>query len=85
MYCDNSLMPKEAIRLAVLGTLTSGLGSLRYADLAGAIRHFTSRIVGPSLDLMGTSLGFAALRRFDPGPGRHRHGRQCRADGHSSR
>ncbi len=35
---------------------------MRYADLAGAIRHFTSRIVGPSLDLMGTSL---ELLRYD--------------------
>src|SRR3954471_16493576 len=61
MYRDNSLMPKEAVRLAVLGTLIQA-GSLRYADLAGAIRHFTSRIVGPSLDLMGTSL---ELLRYD--------------------
>jgi DNA-binding PadR family transcriptional regulator len=61
MYRDNSLMPKEAVRLAVLGTLSQA-GSLRYADLAGAIRHFTSRIVGPSLDLMGTSL---ELLRYD--------------------
>src|SRR5687767_4992331 len=61
MYRDNSLMPKEAVRLAALGTLAQA-GSLRYADLAGAIRHFTSRIVGPSLDLMGTSL---ELLRYD--------------------
>ncbi len=55
MYRDNSLMPKEAVRLAVLGTLIQG-GAMRYADLAGSIRHFLDRIVGPSLDLMGTSL-----------------------------
>jgi len=55
MYRDNSLMPKEAVRLAVLGTVLQA-GSLRYADLAQAVRHFTGRIVGPSLDLMGTSL-----------------------------
>ncbi len=55
MYRDNSLMPKEAVRLAVLGTLIQG-GAMRYADLAGSIRHFLDRIIGPSLDLMGTSL-----------------------------
>ena len=55
MYRDNSLMPKEAVRLTVLGTLILG-GTLRYGDLAAEVRHFTGRIVGPSLDLMGTSL-----------------------------
>ncbi len=55
MYRDNSLMPKETVRLAALGTLIDR-GPTRYADLAAEIRHFTSRIVGPSLDLMGTSL-----------------------------
>jgi len=55
MYRDNSLMPKEAVRLTVLGTLIVG-GAMRYGDLAAAVRHFTGRIVGPSLDLMGTSL-----------------------------
>lgn len=55
MYRDNSLMPKEAVRLAVLGTLIQG-GPARYADLAAAVRAFTGRVMGPSLDLMGTSL-----------------------------
>lgn len=55
MYRDNSLMPKEAVRLAVIGTLIQA-GPLRYADLAAAVRHFLDRIAGPSLDLMGTSL-----------------------------
>ncbi len=55
MYRDNSLMPKEAVRLAVLGTLIQG-GPMRYADLAASVRHFLDRIMGPSLDLMGTSL-----------------------------
>lgn len=55
MYRDNSLMPKEAVRLAVLGTLIQG-GAMRYADLASSVRHFLDRIMGPSLDLMGTSL-----------------------------
>jgi len=55
MYRDNSLMPKEAIRLAALGTLKLA-GATRYGELATSVRHFTDRIVGPSLDLMGTSL-----------------------------
>lgn len=55
MYRDNSLMPKEAVRLVVLGTLMQR-GPLRYAELAASVRHFLDRIMGPSLDLMGTSL-----------------------------
>jgi hypothetical protein len=55
MYRDNSLMPKEALRLTALGTLIQD-GPQRYGDLAAAVRHFTGCIVGPSLDLMGTSL-----------------------------
>ena len=31
-------------------------GKRRYADLAAELRHFTSAIAGPSLELMGTSL-----------------------------
>jgi hypothetical protein len=55
MYRDNSLMPKEAVRLAALGMLVQN-GSKHYADVAYDVRHFTGRIVGPSLDLMGSSL-----------------------------
>lgn len=51
MYKDNSLIPTEAVRLAALGLLTEG--PRRYAELADEVRHFTSRIVGPSLDLIG--------------------------------
>lgn len=51
MYKDNSLIPTEAVRLAALGLLTEGPRT--YADLANEVRHFTSRIVGPSLDLIG--------------------------------
>jgi DNA-binding PadR family transcriptional regulator len=54
MFKDNSLIPAEAIRLAALGLLAEA--PRHYGDLAAEIRHFTSRIVGPSLDLMGTSL-----------------------------
>jgi DNA-binding PadR family transcriptional regulator len=54
MFKDNSLIPAEAVRLAALGFLAEG--PRHYGELAGEIRHFTSRVVGPSLDLMGTSL-----------------------------
>jgi len=54
MFADNTLTPKEAVRLCALGTLA--LGPKRYAELANAIRHFISRITGPSLDVMGISI-----------------------------
>ncbi len=54
MFRDNSLIPAEALRLAALGLLAEK--PRRYGDLALAIRHFSSHVVGPSLDLMGTSL-----------------------------
>lgn len=56
MYADNTLTPKEAIRLCALGTLAQASSPMRYSVLANAIRHFTSRITGPSLDIMGTSV-----------------------------
>ena len=58
MYSDNSLLPKEAVRLAALGTLASR--PMSYAELVTEVRHFTSRIAGPSLELMGAS--FELLR-----------------------
>lgn len=54
MFRDHSLVPAEAIRLAALGFLAEAPRG--YADLAAEIRHLTSRIVGPSPELMGTSL-----------------------------
>ena len=54
MYKDNSLIPSEAVRLAALGLLAKRPHA--YADLARDIRHFTARIVGPSLDLLSPSL-----------------------------
>src|SRR5258705_13704261 len=54
MNRDNSLIPSEAVRLAALGSLWQG--ARRYADLATEVRHFTGRIVGPSLELLGPSL-----------------------------
>ena len=54
MYADHTLTPKEAIRLCALGSLA--LGSMRYADLAISIRHFISRVIGPTPEIMGHSL-----------------------------
>ena len=41
MLNDLTLSPKEAVRLAALGLLAEGERS--YADLAGGVRHFTTR------------------------------------------
>jgi DNA-binding PadR family transcriptional regulator len=54
VFSDNTLTPKEAIRLCALGTLA--LSPLRYSELATAIRHFVGRIQGPNLEMMGSSI-----------------------------
>ena len=54
MFADNTLTPREAVRLCALGTIAQG--PLRYSDLASSIRHFITRLSGPSLDLMGSSI-----------------------------
>jgi hypothetical protein len=54
MFKDQSLLPVEAVRLAALGLLAEG--PRRYDDLAMEIRHFIGLAVGPSLDLMGSSI-----------------------------
>lgn len=54
MYRDNTLIPSEAVRLLALGILASQ--PMSYAQLAREVRHFTGRIVGPSLDLVGAPL-----------------------------
>jgi DNA-binding PadR family transcriptional regulator len=54
MYRDNTLIPSEAVRLLALGMLASR--PMSYAELAREVRHFTGRVVGPSLDLVGAPL-----------------------------
>lgn len=54
MFKDQSLIPAEATRLAALGMLAGA--SLCYADLALRVRHLSSRIAGPSLDLISAPL-----------------------------
>lgn len=61
MYADNTLTPREAVRLCALGTLagnaaTNASAPMAYDDLVHAVRHFVSRITGPSLELMGESI-----------------------------
>jgi hypothetical protein len=60
MYTDNTLTPREAIRLCTLGTLATNSANsdttMTYDDLVQAVRHFVSRITGPSLELMGDSI-----------------------------
>lgn len=56
MYADQTLTPKEATRLCVLGTLAQAREPVRYSALALSVRHFIGRVSGPSLDLMGTSI-----------------------------
>lgn len=54
MFADNTLTPKEAVRLCALGIVARA--PRRYSDLAGSVRHFISRVAGPQIDLMGTSI-----------------------------
>ena len=59
MYRDKTLIPTEAIRLAALGFLTDG--PQRYGELAATVRHFSSRVAGPSLDILGSSIELLRL------------------------
>ncbi|HYB09306.1 MAG TPA: hypothetical protein VEJ16_06530 [Alphaproteobacteria bacterium] len=59
MYRDKTLIPTEAIRLCALGLLADGPQT--YAEVASAVRHFASRIMGPSLDILGTSIELLRL------------------------
>lgn len=54
MQRDLSLVPTESIRLAALGLLAES--ERAYGHLAIEVRHLTSRLSGPSLDLLGPSL-----------------------------
>jgi len=54
MYSDNTLTPKEAVRLCALGTLANS--AMPYGALAQSVRHFIDRVQGPSLDVLGASV-----------------------------
>jgi DNA-binding PadR family transcriptional regulator len=62
VYSDNTLLPKEALRLAILGMLAEGERS--YAALSKDVRRFISRLAGPSLDLMGASIELLRYEGF---------------------
>jgi DNA-binding PadR family transcriptional regulator len=53
-FHDHSLIPTEAVRLAALALLAET--PRRYGELAVEVRRFTSRMLGPSLDVLGTSI-----------------------------
>ena len=54
MFADNTLTPREAVRLCTLGTIAAG--PLHYSQLASSVRLFITRLSGPSLDLLGSSI-----------------------------
>ena len=60
MYRDKTLLPTEAVRMAALGALAQK--PYNYAELAREVRAFASRIAGPSLDILGSSI---ELLRFE--------------------
>lgn len=61
MSHDQALLPKQVLRLCALGTLLQS-GPLTYADLARSVTDFTAHLMGPSLEMMGSSL---ELLRYD--------------------
>ncbi len=54
MFADQTLTPKEAVRFCALGLIADA--PMRYSVLARSVREFCGRVMGPSLDLMGTSI-----------------------------
>ncbi len=54
MYTDNTLTPKESIRLCALGILSGG--AVRYSVLANEVRHFVGHMVGPSIEILSPSI-----------------------------
>lgn len=53
-FKDQSLIPQEAVRLCALGLLTER--ERPFGELAMEVRRFVSRMLGPSLDILGTSI-----------------------------
>lgn len=62
MFADNTLTPKEAIRLCALGNLA--LEPMTYGALAVSIRHFVSRVIGPTTEIMGHSIELLKYERL---------------------
>ncbi|MBI1243487.1 MAG: hypothetical protein GC202_00645 [Alphaproteobacteria bacterium] len=53
-FRDQSLIPAEAVRLTALGELA--LGEVSLGILSASVRGFVSRLMGPSLDVLGLSI-----------------------------
>lgn len=53
-FKDQSLIPQGAVRLCTLGLLMER--DRPFGDLAVEVRRFVSRMLGPSLDILGTSI-----------------------------
>jgi hypothetical protein len=53
-FKDQSLIPQEAVRLCALGLLTER--DRPFGELAVEVRRFVARMLGPSLDILGTSI-----------------------------
>lgn len=53
-FADQSLIPQEAVHLCALGLLAER--ERRFAELATEVRRFVARMLGPSLDILGTSI-----------------------------
>jgi hypothetical protein len=53
-FKDHSLIPQEAVRLCALGLLAES--ERKFGALATEVRGFVSRMLGPSLDVLGTSI-----------------------------
>lgn len=51
---EPALIPGSAVRLAALGLLHAG--PRRYDEVTVEVRHLASRILGPSLDILGHSI-----------------------------
>jgi DNA-binding PadR family transcriptional regulator len=54
MFADKTLTPRETVRLCALGTIADA--PKVYAEVAREVRDFITRITGPSLDLLGSSM-----------------------------
>ena len=61
MTHEKALLPKQVLRLCALGKLLQA-GAMSYADLARSVTEFTAHLMGPSVDMMGSSL---ELLRYD--------------------
>ena len=63
MYRDKSLLPAQAVRLCVLGTLARR--PQRYGDLAASSRRFMGALIGP-MQVLGRVLEFVFLGQVRP-------------------